>query len=78
MTIVFILTAILFVLMALINRKRGIKAFVSLVVNFFLIVAAVWLITKGVNAILVALVFSLGASAFILFFINGIKSLLIS
>ena len=74
MTIVFILAAILFVLMTLINRKRGVKAFVSLIVNFFLIVGAVWLITNGINAVLVALIFSLGASAFILFFINGFNS----
>lgn len=74
MIIILTLAAILLVLLTAINRLRGLKAFVSLFVNFFLIVGAVWCITKGINAIFIALVFSLGASAFILFFINGFNA----
>lgn len=74
MTIIITLAGILLVLLTAINRIRGLKTFFSLFVNFFLIVAAVWLITKGWNAILVAYIFSLVTSGFILFFINGINS----
>lgn len=74
MIIITILAAILFVLLVLINRKRGLKAFFSLFVNFMMIVLSVYLMSIGVNPILIALVFSIGASAFILFFINGINS----
>lgn len=73
MTIILVLSIILFLLLALINKKRGVKAFFSLFVNFFAIVLAVALICKGLNPIVIALVFSLGASAFILFFINGLN-----
>lgn len=73
MIIIVILAAILFALLVLINRKRGLKAFFSLFVNFMMIVLSVYLICVGVNPILIALVFSVGASAFILFFINGIN-----
>ena len=59
MTIIVTLAGILFVLLAIINRGRGVKAFLSLFVNFFMIVAAVWLITKGWNAILIAFIFSM-------------------
>lgn len=74
MIIIATLAGILLVLLAAINRLRGVKAFVSLFVNFSMIIAAVWLITRGWNAVFVALVFSLGASAFILFYINGFNS----
>lgn len=74
MTIIVTLAGILFVLLAIINQGRGVKAFLSLFVNFFMIVAAVWLITKGWNAILIAFIFSMVTSGFILFFINGINS----
>ena len=74
MSIIIILAAILFGLLVLINRKRGLKAFFSLFVNFMMIVLSVYLICIGVNPILIALLFSVGASAFILFFINGINS----
>lgn len=72
--IILILSTILFLLLAIINKKRGIKAFFSLFVNFIIVVLAVKLICAGLNPIITAFVFSLGASAFILFFINGVNS----
>ena len=73
MKIIVILAAILFALLVLINRKRGVKAFFSLFVNFTLIVLSVRLIDAGINPIFIALVFSTAAAAFILFFINGVN-----
>jgi len=70
---ILLLSLILFLLLYLIGKKRGIKAFCSLFINYFLIVAAIWLICRGVSPIAVAVVFSLGASAFILFFLNGVN-----
>lgn len=74
MIIIIILATILFLLLAVINKKRGIKAFFSLFINFSLIVLAVKAVCGGMNPIVVALVLSLGASAFILFFINGVNN----
>lgn len=68
------LAIILFVLLALINKKRGIKAFLSLFINYIFIIIILKFIGLGINPILIALVFSIGASAFILFFINGINN----
>jgi len=57
----------------LINRMRGFKAFCTLFINFAVLAVAVYLMCWGVNPVAVALVFSLGASAFILFFLNGVN-----
>lgn len=74
MIIVAVLSIILLLLLTVINGKRGIKAFFSLFVNYMLIVTAAVLMCKGFSPVLTALVFSVGASAFILFFINGVNS----
>jgi len=67
------LSVILFLLLAIFNRERGLKAFLSLFLNFFGVIIIVFLICLGFDPIILAFVFSLGASAFILFYINGIS-----
>jgi len=70
---ILVLSLILFLLLVTINKKRGFKAFCSLYINLFFIILVVNLITWGLNPIIAALIFSLGTSAFILFFINGVN-----
>ena len=67
------LSAILFLLLAIIGRKRGVKAFFTLYINLIFFIIAVVLICWGVSPILIAFLFSLGVSAFLLFFLNGIN-----
>ena len=74
MSIVIVLAIILLLLLTVINGKRGIKAFFSLFANYLLVVCAAVLMCKGFSPVLMALIFSFAASAFILFFINGINS----
>ena len=70
---ILVLSIILFLLLAFINKKRGVKAFISLYINFIFLTIAVGLIVLGFNPIIISLIFSFGTSAFILFFINGIN-----
>ncbi|MCL2774034.1 MAG: YibE/F family protein [Oscillospiraceae bacterium] len=68
---ILVLLIILFLLLAIFNKERGVKAFVSLFINFILIIIAIVLICWGVDPVILAFLFSLGTSAFILFYING-------
>lgn len=70
---IWVLSIILFILLASINKWRGIKSFFSLYINFFFVIVAVLLICWGFNPIVIALLFSIGTSAFVLFFINGLN-----
>ena len=65
------LSIILFLLLALIGKKRGIKTFVSFYVSFLLICIFVLLMGFGINALLLSLGMCILASWFILFFLNG-------
>lgn len=67
------LSIILFLLIIIIGKKRGFKAFISIYLNYFLIILSAILICIGINPIIISLLFSIGISAFILFFINGIN-----
>jgi len=65
------LSAILFVLIAIIGREKGVKTFFSAYVNLFMIILSAILIVMGVNPIGVGLVFSVLFSMITLFGVDG-------
>lgn len=65
------LSAILFVLIAIIGREKGVKTFCSAYANFFMIVLSAILIVMGANPIAVGVVFSVLFSMITLFWVNG-------
>ena len=66
-----ILGIILFILMIVIGGKRGLKSFISLCLNFLLLIFTFYLIACGFNSIIVTLLGCLVFSYFILFYVNG-------
>lgn len=66
-----ILLLILFFLMIYIDKKRGVKLFISLFINFFILITLFYFIALGVNPIIVALLGCLLVSIVILYFVNG-------
>lgn len=66
-----ILLAILFILMILVGGKRGLKAFISLIMNFIILIITFYFIALGMNPIVVALLGCSLTSIVILFFVNG-------
>lgn len=68
-----ILTIILLILMILVGGKRGIKSFISLVLNFILLIVTFYFIALGMNSIVVALIGCAIISTIVLFFVNGIN-----
>ena len=73
MNMIIALSLILLLLLVLIGKTRGVKAFCSLFINYTLIVIMIRLICLGAHPVITAFLFSLGASAFILFFLNGVN-----
>lgn len=68
------LSAILFVSIAMVGKKKGIKTFCSVYINIVMILFAIMLIVFGANPIAVGLIFSLLFSMITLFFLNGFNS----
>lgn len=66
-----ILLIILLFLMIYIDKKRGIKLFISLVINFFVLVVIFYFISLGINPIVLSLLGCLLISYIILYFVNG-------
>lgn len=66
-----ILIIILFLLMLYIDKKRGIKLFLSLLFNFLILMILFYFISIGLNPIVCSLVGCLAMSYIILFFVNG-------
>lgn len=66
-----ILLIILFLLMIYIDRKRGLKLFVSLIINLLVLLLIFYLIALGLNPIICSLIGCLLVSIIILFFVNG-------
>lgn len=66
-----ILLVILFLLMLYIDKKRGIKLFVSLFINFFILVVLFYMMAIGINPIIVSVLGCLVVSVIILYFVNG-------
>ena len=70
---ILVLSIILFILLFLTGKSRGIKSFATLYANILIIILYIFLMDKGMNAVLLALLLSVGASAFILFVLNGVN-----
>ncbi len=65
------LAIILFILLVIISRKKGIKIFFSIIINFILLIITFYLIALGLNPIFVSIIFCLITSYIVLFYING-------
>jgi len=65
-----ILILILFLLMVYIDKKRGIKLFLSLIFNFFILIAIFCLIALGLNPIVCSLIGCFIVSYIILYYVN--------
>ena len=66
-----ILLIILFLLMIYIDKKRGLKLFVSLIINFLVLLLIFYLTALGLNPVICSLIGCLLVSIIILFFVNG-------
>lgn len=66
-----ILILILFLLMMYIDKKRGLKLFVSLIINFVVLIIIFYFIALGVNPIILSLLGCLLISYIILYYVNG-------
>ena len=73
MTVITVLTLILFVLMKVVGEERGVKSFSSLLLNIGLIFLAVILIANGRSPLVITAVACLLISSVNLFFINTIN-----
>ena len=69
MNIVLIIT--LFLLMIYIDKKRGIKLFLSLIFNSFILLTIFYLMALGFNPIIISLIGCFIISYIILYFVNG-------
>ena len=66
-----ILLIILFLLMLYIDRKRGIKLFISLCLNFLILMIIFYLSALGLNPIIISLLGCFLISYIVLYFVNG-------
>ena len=65
-----ILIIILFLLMIYIDKKRGLKLFISLIFNFFILMIIFYLIAIGLNPIICSFIGCFIISYIILYFVN--------
>lgn len=65
------LLVILFILVIVIGGRRGIKTFLSILINFILLMGVFYFIVLGFNPIIVSIVGCLLTSYIILYFMNG-------
>ena len=68
-----ILCVILFILLLLVGKKRGIKTFITFIICFALIGLYILLMRFGFNAIILAFITCILASIISLFFLNGLS-----
>ena len=66
-----ILILILLALMVYIDKKRGVKLFISLCANFIILMVLFYLMALGINPIIVSLIGCFIVSYIILYFVNG-------
>lgn len=66
-----ILTLLMFVLLVWIGGKRGLKLFISLVINFIILMLTFYFIALGFNPIVISLIGCLIITYIILYFVNG-------
>ncbi len=75
MNVLILLATILFILMAVVGGKKGIKSFIALLLNFAVVIATVLMMNDpNANPILLTLVACGIISAISLFYINEINS----
>ncbi|WP_407310247.1 YibE/F family protein [Desulfosporosinus sp. SB140] len=78
MSVQFLLLSILFVLMAMIGGKRGIKAFFSLWLNFIILFIMLILISLNIDPLKITIVGSIIIGSVTLFYINGVNKKTVS
>ncbi len=66
-----ILILILLILMLYIDRKRGIKLFISICLNFLILIVLFYLISLGMDSVIISLLGCFLLSVIILYFVNG-------
>lgn len=66
-----ILLIVLLILMLYVGGNRGIKLFISLIINFFILMLIFYFIALGINSIILSLLGSILISTIILYFVNG-------
>lgn len=71
MSVILVLAVILFILMKLIGKEKGTRSFLSLLLNFAIIFAAIILIAHGLNSIVITILACVLISYVSLFYING-------
>ncbi len=69
----FILIIILLLLMIFVGGKRGVKSFISLCLNFILLIITFYFIALGMNPIIISLIGCFLISVIVLFFVNGVN-----
>ena len=75
---ILLLTIILFLLLILVGKLRGLKTFFTFYINYYLIILYIIFISMGLNAIIMALILSILSSIISLFLLNGINKKIIS
>ena len=68
---IIVLSVILLGLMIYVDKKRGLKLFVSLVLNFIILMVIFYLIALGLNPAVCSLIGCFVVSCVMLFFVNG-------
>lgn len=74
MNVIWILMLILFILMAVVGRGRGVKSFFTLVFNFITLFVVLVLIASKVDPIQVTVIGCIVISLITLFYINGVNT----
>ena len=70
---IFILSSILFLLLILVGRTRGLKTFGILYLSIFLIMVYIFMMTLGFNAIINAVIICILVTIITLFGLNGVN-----
>jgi uncharacterized membrane protein len=73
MSVIAVLTIILFLLMFAVGRDRGVRSFFTLCLNFLIFFIMVILIANRLNPLIVTIVICIIISSITLFYINGLN-----
>ena len=68
-----VLAIILLLLMISIDKERGLKLFLSLILNFIILIITFSLISLGFHSIICSLIGCILVSLVVLFFVNGVN-----
>lgn len=72
MNVIVVLAVILFSLMKLVGKEKGVKSFFTLLINFTILFVTIILIAQNINPIFITIIASLLVNYVTLFYINGI------